>query len=38
MDLSLNLEGTHVLITGGSVYMDSATVVALLSAGCLEVT
>lgn len=33
MDLSLNLEGTHVLITGGTGFIGSATVTALLSAG-----
>jgi NAD(P)-dependent dehydrogenase (short-subunit alcohol dehydrogenase family) len=35
MDLGLNLENTHVLITGGSGYIGSVTVTALLSAGCL---
>lgn len=34
MDLSLNLQEIHVLITGGSGYIGSATVNALLSAGC----
>ncbi|KAL2069553.1 hypothetical protein VTL71DRAFT_14232 [Oculimacula yallundae] len=33
MDLSLNLEDTHVLITGGSGFIGSSTVTALLSAG-----
>lgn len=33
MDLSLNLDGTHVLITGGSGFIGSSTVTALLSAG-----
>ncbi|KUJ23017.1 NAD-P-binding protein [Mollisia scopiformis] len=33
MDLSLNLEGTHVLITGGTGFIGSATVDALLAAG-----
>lgn len=33
MDLSLQLESTHVLITGGSGYIGSSTVSALLSAG-----
>jgi NAD(P)-dependent dehydrogenase (short-subunit alcohol dehydrogenase family) len=33
MDLSLNLEDTHVLITGGSGYIGRITVTALLSAG-----
>lgn len=33
LDLSLNLNNTHVLITGGSGYIGSATVEALLSAG-----
>lgn len=41
MDLSLNLTGTHVLITGGTGFIGSATVTALLSAGahvtCLDV-
>lgn len=35
MDLGLNLENTHVLITGGSGYIGSVTVTAFLSAGCL---
>ncbi len=35
MDLGLHLEHTHVLITGGSGYIGSVTVTALLSAGCL---
>jgi NAD(P)-dependent dehydrogenase (short-subunit alcohol dehydrogenase family) len=33
MDLSLNLNGSHVLITGGSGFIGSSTVAALLSAG-----
>ncbi|KAH6679567.1 NAD-P-binding protein [Halenospora varia] len=33
MDLSLHLENTHVLITGGTGFIGSATVIALLSAG-----
>jgi NAD(P)-dependent dehydrogenase (short-subunit alcohol dehydrogenase family) len=33
MDLSLNLENTHVLITGGSGFLGSSTVTALVSAG-----
>jgi len=33
MDLGLNLENTHVLITGGTGFIGSATVTALLSAG-----
>jgi nucleoside-diphosphate-sugar epimerase len=35
MDLSLNLRDTHILITGGSGFIGSATVTALLSAGAL---
>lgn len=35
MDLGLNLENTHILATGGSGYIGSVTVTALLSAGCL---
>jgi NAD(P)-dependent dehydrogenase (short-subunit alcohol dehydrogenase family) len=35
MDLGLNLENTHVLISGGSGYIGSVTVTAFLSAGCL---
>ncbi|KAL3421410.1 short-chain dehydrogenase reductase sdr [Phlyctema vagabunda] len=35
MDLSLCLDQTHVLITGGSGFIGSATVSAFLSAGCL---
>lgn len=35
MDLGFNLENTHVLVTGGSGYIGSVTVTALLSAGCL---
>jgi NAD(P)-dependent dehydrogenase (short-subunit alcohol dehydrogenase family) len=35
MDLSLNLTGTHVLITGGSGYIGTATVLAFLSANAL---
>jgi NAD(P)-dependent dehydrogenase (short-subunit alcohol dehydrogenase family) len=34
MDLTLGLEGTHVLITGGSGFIGSVTVSGLLSAGC----
>jgi NAD(P)-dependent dehydrogenase (short-subunit alcohol dehydrogenase family) len=41
MDLSLNLTGTHVLITGGTGFIGSATVTALLAAGarvtCLDI-
>jgi NAD(P)-dependent dehydrogenase (short-subunit alcohol dehydrogenase family) len=41
MDLSLNLQDTHILITGGSGFIGSATVNALLSAGarvsCLDI-
>lgn len=33
MDLSLDLENTHVLITGGTGFIGAATVNALLSAG-----
>ncbi len=33
MDLSLNLGDTHVLITGGSGFIGSSTITALLSAG-----
>jgi len=33
MDISLNLEDTHVLITGGSGFIGSPTVTALLTAG-----
>ncbi|KAK0103550.1 hypothetical protein ONS95_005567 [Cadophora gregata] len=33
MDLSLNLEDTHVVITGGSGFIGASTVTALLSAG-----
>jgi len=33
MDLSLNLENTHVLITGGSGFIGSSTVTAFVSAG-----
>jgi NAD(P)-dependent dehydrogenase (short-subunit alcohol dehydrogenase family) len=33
MDLSLNLDGTHILITGGTGFIGSATVTALLAAG-----
>ncbi|MCJ1358632.1 MAG: hypothetical protein MMC33_008632 [Icmadophila ericetorum] len=33
MDLSLGLEGTHVLVTGAAGYIGSATVLAFLSAG-----
>lgn len=32
MDLSLNLKGTHVLVTGAAGYIGSATVAAFLSA------
>jgi len=35
MDLSLNLEGTHVVVTGGTGFIGSAVVAACLSAGCL---
>lgn len=35
MDLSLGLGNTHVLITGGSGFIGSATVTAFLSAGAL---
>jgi NAD(P)-dependent dehydrogenase (short-subunit alcohol dehydrogenase family) len=41
MDLSLNLQDTHILITGGSGFIGSAAVNALLSAGarvsCLDI-
>jgi len=41
MDLSLNLTDTHVLITGGTGYIGSSTVIALLEAGarvtCVDV-
>lgn len=33
MDLSLGLEGRHVLVTGGSGFIGSATVLAFLTAG-----
>ena len=33
MDLSLSLENTHVLITGGSGFIGASTVEALISAG-----
>lgn len=33
MDLSLNLEGTHVVITGAAGYIGSVTVAAFLTAG-----
>jgi len=33
MDLSLKLNLTHVLITGGTGFIGSATVTALLAAG-----
>lgn len=33
MDLSLNLENTHILITGGSGFIGATTVTALVSAG-----
>lgn len=33
MDLSLNLTDTHVLITGGTGFIGSATIVGLLAAG-----
>jgi UDP-glucose 4-epimerase len=35
MDPGLNLEKTHLLVTGGSGYIGSVTVTALLSADCL---
>jgi NAD(P)-dependent dehydrogenase (short-subunit alcohol dehydrogenase family) len=35
MDLGLNLENTHVLVTGCSGYISSITNTALLPAGCL---
>src|SRR5436305_14734871 len=33
MDLSLGLEGTHVLVTGGAGYIGTAVVAAFLAAG-----
>jgi len=40
MDLSLGLKNTHVLITGGSGFIGSSTIVALVAAGakvsCLD--
>ncbi|KAG0651337.1 17-beta-hydroxysteroid dehydrogenase [Hyphodiscus hymeniophilus] len=41
MDLSLNLKGTHVLITGGTGFIGSSTIAALLAAEarvtCLDI-
>lgn len=41
MDLSLNLTNTHVLITGGTGFIGSSTITALLAAGarvtCLDI-